>query len=468
MTTKVDLKNFVESAYKRYSLYTLQYRAIPHLIDGLKSSQRKILFTALKRAKSMILVSVLGGYVKAESVYHHGNVSVEEAISMMARDYAGSNNLPLFLGEGNFGSIFDPAISSARYVFVKNSPIMEDIFLKEDSEILLKNVDIENPEPLFYLPIVPWALVNGIKGMAVGYATNILSYNIKDIVRNLSYLIAGKPKDCFEMTPFYKGYKGVIEKIDNKWVMWGKISIVNPTKIIINEIPISYSRESYESFLFNLIDKEVIKDFKNLSSENDWKIEVKVDPLFTKQPELKILEDLGLKDYLNENINVLYEDKIIHYDTSLELLKDYYNIRIDFYKKRKIWKLNEYVESILKLIIKLKINLFIKNQNKKDFLKEEILQFVFQQNKEICQIFKSLKVSYFSEKDSMEKLKVFTPEILSSLRILDVTDEKIEEMDKKINEIAKEFQKLEKTKEEKLYQNDLLKFLKNPIVYSNL
>jgi len=461
MTNKIDLKNFVESAYKRYSLYTLQYRAIPHLIDGLKSSQRKIIFTSLKRAKSMILVSVLGGYVKAESVYHHGNVSLEEAISMMARDYTGSNNLPLFTGEGNFGSIFDSTISSARYVFVKNSPIMEKIFLKEDENILLQNVDIENPEPLFYLPILPWVLVNGVKGMAVGYATNILSYNIKDIIYNLNCLMKNEPKKCREMIPFYKGYKGLIEKVDNKWIMFGKIDIINSNKIIVREIPIGHCRESYENYLYGLIDKDVIKEFRNLSSEDEWKIEIKVDSTFTKQTNQKILEDLGLKEYLNENINVLYDDKIIHYNNALELLKEYYFIRISFYEKRKTWKLNKYVEDILKLMIKLKINLFIKDKKQDNLLKEDILKYVYNLNGDFCNAFKSLKISYLSDSDSLEKLQTFTPEILSSLRLLDVTDEKIEEMKIKIKEIANEFKELESTKEIELYQSDLLQFLKS-------
>lgn len=458
----VDLINFVESGYKRYSLYTIQYRAVPHLVDGMKTSQRKILFTAMKRAKSLINVGALGGYTKAESVYHHGNIPLEEAIAFMARDFTGSNNIPLFLGEGNFGSIFDPTISSARYISVKNSPIMEKIFLKEDEPILLDNEDIENPEPAFYVPIIPWVLVNGSKGMAVGYATNILSYSVKDIVYNIKCLMENKENKCREMTPYYKGYKGEIENKDGKWIMYGKFVHLNYSQIEIIELPISHNRETYEELLYTLIDKDIIKGFQNLSSGDSWKIIIKADPLFLKQNERKILEDLGLKEYLNENINVLYDNQIIHFNSALELLKDYYKIRISFYKKRKKYKLNKFVEDIFKLLIKLNVNIFIKDRKHQTFLKDDIIQHLLSLENKFKEIIKRFKFNNkIPDGEIHEKLIEFSGEIISSLRIVEITDDRIKEIEEKISELKSAYINLENLTEVELYQEDLVEFLKN-------
>ena len=455
--SNVNLKNFVETGYKKYSLYNLQFRSIPHLIDGLKTSQRKILYVSMSRSKEFVKVASLAGATIDKANYHHGNVSLEDAISLMAKDYTGSNNIPLFLGEGNFGNIFDGTFSSARYVSVKNSPMMSKIFLKEDEPILLPSDDVENPEPLFYVPVIPWVLINGIKGIAVGYATDILSYNVIDIIKNLNCLMNNQPMN--EMVPYYKGYQGQIVKDENKWVMYGAFDKINSTTLEITQLPISYSRESYEEYLIKLIDKDIIKDYKNESFGDQWKITIKTTREFLSQTDEKIYVDLGLKENLNENINVIYENKVLHYDSPLDLIKDFYEIRLTFYEKRKKYILSQYVNDILKWLIRLSMNKFVKDKKQVSFKKNDIIEYVLSLKDSFKKIFKdNIGIDIKNLDEIMEDMVVLN---IVSLRVLDITDDKIQEMNDKIKDMFSQYNDLNNLTLNDLFQKDLIEFLQN-------
>ena len=174
----MNISELIDGKYKDYSKYVLYSRAIPHMIDGLKPSQRKILFTALKTAKnSRIKTASLSGNTISSANYHHGDASLNEAITKMVQVH--SNNIPLLVGEGSFGSRLVPDAAAPRYTFVKMSANYDKYFA--DTMVADKSADPEDPEPEFYLPIIPWVLVNGIKGIAVGFATEIQPRNPKQI-----------------------------------------------------------------------------------------------------------------------------------------------------------------------------------------------------------------------------------------------------------------------------------------------
>jgi len=454
---KINLGKFIESRYKDYSLYTMENRAIPNFFDGLKVSQRKILYVAQKKAKSNINVGALAGECKAEGKYHHGSVSLEDAIALMAKDYTGSNNIPLFKGKGNFGNIFDFTVSSSRYISVENSKAMNQIFLPQDDDILLEHPDSENPEPLYFVPIIPYVLLNGIKGMAVGYATEILSYNIKDIIHNIFAVMENKEQR--EMIPYYKGYKGKIVFEEDKYVMYGKIKKVNTTNITIQEIPISYTRETYSKILNDLIDNKVIKSFVNRSKNDYWHIDLKVEREFSKQTEMAILLALKLKENLNSNMNTIWEKKIVHYDDPRDIIKDFYDIRISFYKKRKTLFLAQMELKLYNRLIKLEINKFIRNLKTKAFTKDVILKFLEDDCERMISLLKRKLKKYVPNK------KINFPElynsITNSVRVLDITDDKIQGLQTEVDSLISEFNELQSTLETQLYKRDLEVLLKH-------
>ena len=185
----MNITQLIDTQYKDYAKYVLYSRAIPHMIDGLKPSQRKILYTALKTAKgARIKTASLSGNVISQANYHHGDASLNEAITKMVQPFV--NNVPLLRGHGSFGSRLVPEAAAARYTYVQTHTNFEQYFA--DTMVTETSVDPEDPEPAFYLPIIPWVLVNGIKGIAVGFATEIQPHDPKELAKLCSAHLSGK------------------------------------------------------------------------------------------------------------------------------------------------------------------------------------------------------------------------------------------------------------------------------------
>jgi DNA topoisomerase-2 len=117
-------------------------RSIPCLFDGLKTSQRKILFSCFKKnlnyESKSIKVAQLGGFVAENTNYHHGEQNLFETTIKMAQNYVGSNNIPLLFADGQFGSRISNGMdaANARYIFTKLNFLTRIIFRKEDDFIL--------------------------------------------------------------------------------------------------------------------------------------------------------------------------------------------------------------------------------------------------------------------------------------------------------------------------------------------
>ena len=132
------------------------------MIDGLKISLRKILFSAFKRKLTTeIKVAQFSGYVSEHSAYHHGEASLNGAIVNMAQNYVGSNNIHLLEPNGQFGTRLHGGDDSAseRYIFTQLNPLTRYIFPELDDPVLnYLNDDGTLVEPEFYVPII---YVNG-------------------------------------------------------------------------------------------------------------------------------------------------------------------------------------------------------------------------------------------------------------------------------------------------------------------
>lgn len=158
-------------------------RSLPHMIDGLKPSQRKILYSCFKRnLKDEIRVAQLAGYVSEHAAYHHGEASLNSTIVGMAQNFVGSNNINLLKPVGQFGSrlLGGKDAASPRYIHTYLDDIVNTIFRKEDT-CLLKHIDDDGElvEPEYYLPVVPLLVINGSVGIGTGYSTDIPLTNPK-------------------------------------------------------------------------------------------------------------------------------------------------------------------------------------------------------------------------------------------------------------------------------------------------
>ena len=257
---KITFNNFIHKELVLFSIADVQ-RSIPHIMDGLKPSQRKVLFGCIKRNLTQeIKVSQLAGYISEHSAYHHGEASLLQTIISMAQNYIGSNNLNLLLPNGQFGTrlMGGKDSASARYIFTQLSTWTQKLFCTIDNNLLnYLNDDGKYIEPEYYVPTLPTLLINGSKGIGTGYSTTIPCYNPQDIINNLKLLMIDEQADLLSMDPWYKGFKGKIEKKENgNYITIGNYRIIDSTTIRILELPIHVWTQDYKEFLDSLIDKK--------------------------------------------------------------------------------------------------------------------------------------------------------------------------------------------------------------------
>ena len=247
---KTNIDDFVNKELIHFSNSDTS-RSIGSSIDGLKTSQRKILYSCFKRKLySEIRVAQLSGYVSEHAAYHHGEASLQGAIIGMAQDFVGSNNINLLMPNGQFGTriMGGNDAASSRYIHTEINPITDLIFRKDDLP-LLKYLDDDGlaVEPEYYVPIIPMVLVNGMVGIGTGWSTSIPQYNPVEIIKNI------KRKNTIgtykEMSPFYKGFKGNIIKISDKNYITKGIYELNDTELVITELPIGEWTDKYIHFL---------------------------------------------------------------------------------------------------------------------------------------------------------------------------------------------------------------------------
>lgn len=198
---KQTMAQFTQSAYLNYSMYVIKDRALPHIGDGLKPVQRRIVYAmselglsaAAKYKKSARTVGdVLGKY------HPHGDSACYEAMVLMAQPF--SYRYPLVDGQGNWGAADDPkSFAAMRYTEARLSKFSE-VLLKELGQGTvdwIPNFDGTMKEPEVLPARLPHILLNGITGIAVGMATDIPPHNVREVADACCTLL-DKPKTELE------------------------------------------------------------------------------------------------------------------------------------------------------------------------------------------------------------------------------------------------------------------------------
>ena len=271
----VTFSDFIHREMKHFSKYDCE-RSIPNLMDGLKISQRKIMFAAFKKNLSTeIKVAQFSGYVSEHSGYHHGEASLNGAIVNMAQNFVGSNNINLLMPNGQFGTRLMGGKDSAseRYIFTQLNPVAKALFLQADlAPEVVDYLDDDglSVEPVFYAPIIPLLLVNGAKGIGTGFSTDILCYNPKQIIEHLKRRLLDPDFDGMseEFVPHYQGFKGSIAKIEpHKYLVKGCYEKAGANKIRVTELPVGTWTEDYKVFLEKEIEAKNLKDVNDMSTD---------------------------------------------------------------------------------------------------------------------------------------------------------------------------------------------------------
>lgn len=370
----VQYEQFINREMIHFSTYDCA-RSIPNMVDGLKISLRKILYSAFKRKlTSEIKVAQFSGYVSEHSAYHHGEASLNGAIVNMAQNYMGSNNINLLLPNGQFGTRLHGGDDSAseRYIFTQLNPLTRYIFPDVDDAVLnYLNDDGTLVEPEYYVPIIPFALVNGISGIGTGFSCNIAPYNPKQIIQSLQNMLKNESIDHSEFVPYYEGFKGTIRKIEEqKFLIKGCYEKTDTDKIRITELPVGTWTMPYTTFLETLVDGVVdnktgkkgtpqLKDFSSVCTE----VSVDIEVIFPrgKLEQLENTSDAnginGLEKLLKlhttlstTNMHMFDKDCKLHkYKNVHEILRAFYEVRLEIYEKRKQYLLTDMRNKLVKL-----------------------------------------------------------------------------------------------------------------------
>ena len=267
---KISYQEFINRELVLFSLYDNQ-RSIPSLCDGLKPSERKILYGCFKRnLKDEVKVAQLIGYISEHSAYHHGEQSLASTIVGMSQNYVGTNNINLLMPIGQFGTrnLGGKDCASARYIYTSLNKVTRHIFNSNDFPLMNYIVEEgQKIEPNYYLPIIPMILVNGTEGIGTGWSTNVPCFNPREIIQNLKNKLNGG--NFTKMHPWYKGFTGDIiedsKKGNGSYIVNGKYywDEKDPNVLHIIEIPLKKWTRDYKNFLQGFMGIEVIEDKDN-------------------------------------------------------------------------------------------------------------------------------------------------------------------------------------------------------------
>ncbi len=284
-TTEQPISETLELNYMPYAMSVIVSRAIPE-IDGFKPSHRKLLYTMYKmglqsgsRTKS---ANIVGQTMKLNP---HGDAAIYETMVRLAR---GNETLlhPFVDSKGNFGKVYsrDMAYAAPRYTEAKLEPICAELFRDIDSDTvdMVDNYDATMLEPTLLPTTYPNVLVNPNQGIAVGMASNICSFNLKEVCETAIALMKNPDHDVLETLPgpdFSTGGELLYDEAQTRAIYetgrgsfrlrarWRYVKEGN--LIEIYEIPYSTSTEVIMDKVADLIKAGKIKEIADMRDETD-------------------------------------------------------------------------------------------------------------------------------------------------------------------------------------------------------
>lgn len=466
---KISFQDLIHKELIHFSIYD-NLRSIPSLCDGLKPSQRKILYYMLKKnITKTIKVAQLSGYVSAETGYHHGEASLQQAIVNMAQTFVGSNNINLLVPDGNFGSRFQGSkdAASPRYIFTYLSDVTQNIFNPNDTQLLNFLDDDGTPiEPEWYIPVIPMVLVNGCEGIGTGYSTYIPSHNPKDVIANIYRVLDNKKP--LPMKPYFNGFGGEVEELGSgSYITKGIWKRMNVSQIKITELPVGTWVTTYKEFLESLIEgnkssqitskrknKVVLKDVRNETTDENtgicFVVEFKntddLDALIksnTLEKELKLT-----KSFSTNNMYLFGIDASpARYENTVDILLDFCDVRLEYYIKRREYLINKLTHELNIL------------ESKVRFIAEYIdgtLDINKKSKAVVCEILKKRKYYAFCDNENTESDEnVSDYDYLVKMPIISLTSERIEDLTQQTNRKRQQLEDIQSKDHKQLWREDL-------------
>jgi DNA topoisomerase-2 len=333
-TQHVQCKTYLDHDTKEFMLYAMR-RTICGL-DGMTPVRRKAFTTMLKhRSAKAKKVYQLTGLVASEMLYHHGDMSMNNAIIRMAQKYPGSNYYPLLKGDGQMGSRARKGKDSGspRYVGVLlNTAVIDVLFPADDIYVLPKKYeDSTEVEPKYYIPVLPTCILEYNKSVTYAWALRSVARSLNEVVNTTLRLIRNKPiTDAHRLLPpSSKYYNGEIYHVDNVVYMIGTYR-VEGNSLVVTELPLTITPVTYIEQFAN---HPLVADVRNYSTDMSIEIyiDLKPDGLRTIRQtySCKDVDDINdpyhvflkLNHTITENFNFINENGIIeHFDTAYDIL----------------------------------------------------------------------------------------------------------------------------------------------------
>lgn len=437
----ISMRNYFNSAFKSFS-HEDNTRSIPS-IDGLKPSQRKAIYGTMKgRGETPPFLSVerLSAGVAERTDYHHGVGSMISTISGMgAVKYPGSNNMNLFVPEGQFGSRLTKEPGAGRYIETTMSHYFRQMFSKDDDVILEHNVvDGDNIEPKVYIPLLPFVLINGASGTGTGHACEIKSYNpneIRDVILNILNDKITKPGT---LIPWFRGFHGtVIRNPETGQVLTeGKLEIINSTTIRITELPVGVFLDPYKEHLNKLEDDGLVKQYTDSSSEESFDFLLTVPRSTTELSKEELFKKFKLVGRDTENFTVWNADNVLEkYSSAEELIEAFVPWRLEKYELRRTVTIAEITENVR--------------------FQSEVIRFIK---------FYQSHVNIFRDTNKSELIKVLLEnkfvdyDKLLNMPIWNLTKDKIADLENKLVEMLKKLKALHDDSAIEMYKRELNAF----------
>lgn len=328
--------DYINKTSHDYSIYVCKTRGIPSIGDGLKDGQRKALYV-LRNKKGEIKTISHAGDMISSGLYLHGDISAADSIGMMAAPYL--NNLPLIDGIGTFGTAVSPYdIAAPRYTYVTKSITTESLVYTDlDIVPLIDNYDGTTQEPKHFLPLLPLVLLNGVKGMGVGYATNIFPRKLSGLINSVLAVLEGKNVDPTDLQPVYEfcSSGSSTQLAPNRWEFYGIVNILDTSTVTVTALPPGMNREKFIESLITMEENGKIREYVDETAEN-INITIKLPRGTAKDwKQSDAIEYLKLSSRDTENLVVIgWDGNIKPYDNPVDLVNDFVNKRITFYKDR--------------------------------------------------------------------------------------------------------------------------------------
>ncbi len=331
--TPISLHKEMQRSYLEYAMSVIVGRALPDARDGLKPVQRRILFAMHElgltpdrpfRKCARVVGDVLGKY------HPHGDQAVYDALVRLVQDF--STRYPILEGHGNFGSVDDDPPAAMRYTETRLARITHQTLLKEidsDTVTYSDNFDGSQKEPDVLPAQLPFLLLNGSSGIAVGMATNIPPHNLGEIINALIALIKDPEINTAKLNKIISGpdfptggeiiysenIKEVYEKgrgsitvrgiIRSEEINYGK-GKHKKNALVITELPYQISKAGWIEKLADLVNNNKINGISDIRDESDREGMRIIVELKRDVNQDLVISDLYTKTALQTNFGAIF------------------------------------------------------------------------------------------------------------------------------------------------------------------